>query len=135
MADELTPKQEKFAQLYVQLGNASEAYRQAYQSKAKPDVVHVRASELLSNSKVSVRVGEIKQGLRERNRATLDDLLEELEEARVFASKLGQSSTMVSATMGKAKMLGLDKQIIEHQGSLDAPVSKVTIEVIDATKD
>jgi len=32
----LTPKQEKFAQLYVEIGNASEAYRQAYDSKAKP---------------------------------------------------------------------------------------------------
>ena len=26
----MTPKQEKFCQLYVELGNASEAYRQAY---------------------------------------------------------------------------------------------------------
>ena len=26
----LTPKQEKFCQLYIELGNASEAYRQSY---------------------------------------------------------------------------------------------------------
>lgn len=62
----LTPKQERFAQLYVELGNASEAYRQAYESKAKPESVHVRASEMLSDSKIRVRVQELAQAAAER---------------------------------------------------------------------
>lgn len=108
---ELNPKQEKFCQLYVQLGNASEAYRQAYNSTAKPESVHVRASELLSNSKVSVRVDEIREALRANHGITLQDLLNELEEARkaALAADTAQSSAAVNATMSKAKLLGFDK--------------------------
>ena len=44
----LTPKQERFCQLYIELGNASEAYRQSYDadSMAEP-TVNTKASELL----------------------------------------------------------------------------------------
>lgn len=63
---DLTPKQEKFAQLYVELGNASEAYRVAYDSKAKPESVNVNASKLLADAKVSLRVQELRDDLEER---------------------------------------------------------------------
>ena len=63
----LTPKQEKFANLYVELGNASEAYRQSHD---KPDMDSSQASsrgwELLHNSYVKVRVTELKSELGER---------------------------------------------------------------------
>lgn len=115
----LTPKQEKFAQLYVELGSAAEAYRQSYNTKAKPEAVQVRASELLAHSKVSVRVSEIRQQLAESNKVTLDSLLKELEEARQAAlcAETPQSSAAVAATMGKAKLVGMDKQIIDHRSS------------------
>lgn len=106
---ELTPKQEKFAQLYVELGNASEAYRQAYNSTAKPESVHVRASELLSDSKVSVRVEEIREATRANHNITLSDILKELEEARKLAHETGTPSAAVAASMGKAKLLGFDR--------------------------
>ena len=64
---DLTVKKEKFCQLYVELGNASEAYRQAYNSKAKPESVHVNASKLLSEAMVSLRVKEIRKELEEEN--------------------------------------------------------------------
>lgn len=56
----LTPKQEKFAQLYVELGNASEAYRRVYAAKnMKPETVNRNAFALLQNSKISARVQEL----------------------------------------------------------------------------
>lgn len=63
---DLTQKQEQFAQLYVELGNASEAYRQAYDSQAKPESVHVSACKLLDSPKVSLRVQELQDELEER---------------------------------------------------------------------
>lgn len=63
----LTPKQEKFAQLYVETGNASESYRLAYDSKAKAESVHVNASKLLSDAKVSLRVQELREELEEKS--------------------------------------------------------------------
>lgn len=59
----LTLKQEKFCQFYVDIeGNASEAYRMAYNtSKMKPESIWTEASLLLSNPKVTLRINEIKE--------------------------------------------------------------------------
>ena len=40
---------------------------------------------------------------------TLDDLIDELDDARQTAKENNQASAMVSATMSKAKLLGLDR--------------------------
>jgi len=108
MAD-LTPKQEAFCLAYIETGNASEAYRRSYDaSRMKPAVIAVKASELLSSGKVSVRVREIQAEHRGRHRITVDDLVAELEEARVAAmtAETAQASAATAATMGKAKLLG-----------------------------
>lgn len=117
MSNELTVKQEKFCHLYLELGNASEAYRQAFESTAKPESIHVSACRLLSDAKIDLRVAELKKELRERNRATLDDILAELEEARQLAKQIEQPASMNQASLGKAKLLGLDKQVIDHVSS------------------
>lgn len=69
--DSLTPKQEKFCLLYVDIeGNASECYRMAYEcSKMKPQTVWSNACRLLSDSKVTARIEEIRA---ERARHTED---------------------------------------------------------------
>ena len=112
----LTQKQEKFAQLYVELGNASEAYRQAYpgSEKWKDNTIWPRSSNLLNSSKVHARVEQIQAEAKERNAVTVDSILAELEEARVAAlgAKFPQSSAAVSASVAKARLCGLivDKQ-------------------------
>lgn len=116
----LTPKQEKFCQLYIELGDASAAYRGAYNAeKMKPDTIHVKASQMLKVDKFRIRIEELREEIKTRHKITVDDLIAELEEARQAA--LGQSnpqgSAAVAATMGKAKLLGMDKQVIEHTGS------------------
>ena len=40
---------------------------------------------------------------------SIDDLMTELDDARLTAKENGQASAMVAATMSKAKLLGLDK--------------------------
>lgn len=61
MSDNLTPKQAKFAALYVELGNASEAYRKVYDvgPDTADETVHVNACKLLANAKVALRVDEL----------------------------------------------------------------------------
>lgn len=51
---------------------------------------------------------------------TVESLTEELEEARKAAlgAENPQCGAAVSATMGKAKLYGLDKQLVEHSGSI-----------------
>ena len=104
----LTPKQEKFAQKYIELGNASEAYRQSYNAEnMKGDVIHVKASELLASGKVAVRVKELQDAHAARHAVTVDSITKEYEEARELAKEEKQPSAMVSATTGKAKLHGL----------------------------
>lgn len=67
MAKELTPKQESFVLAYLKTGNASEAYRSSYNASDMADhVVHVKASELLKNGKVAVRLGDLRRAVVER---------------------------------------------------------------------
>ena len=57
MSKELTIKERKFAELVVELGNQSEAYRQAYNPKdANADWVMIEASKLMQNPKISLKV-------------------------------------------------------------------------------
>lgn len=60
----LTSKQEAFAQAIADGLNQSDAYRKAYNADGmKPDVVNVKASQLMANGKVTVRVDELKSKL------------------------------------------------------------------------
>lgn len=115
----LTIKQEAFCQAYIETGNASEAYRTAYAAdKMKPETVNRNAKSLLDNNKIATRVAELQGEIKQRHNVTVDSLIAELEEARQAAltAETPQSSAAVAATMGKAKLTGLDKQIVEIAG-------------------
>lgn len=116
----LTPKQEKFCMLYIELGNASAAYRQSYDAEdMREPTVNRSAHELLENPKIAARLEQLRNEHKQAHKITVADLLYELEEARQAALKAEtpQSSAAVAATMGKAKILGMDKQIIDHTSS------------------
>ena len=150
----LTPKQENFCQLFIELGNASEAYRQAYDADSmNENTVNREAKRLLDNPKIATRLELIRKGHQTRHNLTVDDLLQELEEARkaAFDGERTQVSAAVAATMGKAKLLGLDRvsslvakkqelEIAKLQKELnpneddDVTPVKVTIHVVDASK-
>ncbi len=58
----LTPKQEKFCLVYLKTGNASEAYRQAYDtSNMKPESVNRKAKDVLDNVKITSRLVELNE--------------------------------------------------------------------------
>ena len=60
---------------------------------------------------------------------SIDDLMTELDEARLIAKANGQASAMVTATMSKAKLLGLDKGVTDADEV--QPVS-IMINMVDA---
>ena len=73
---ELTVKQQKFCDLYLELGNASEAYRRTYDcSKMKPDTVNRAATALLDNYKIATRVKELQAEMREKSGIKREELL------------------------------------------------------------
>lgn len=113
----MTPKQEAFCMAYVETGNASEAYRRAYNAgKMKPATVNVKASELLASGKIAVRVAELKAEHAERHNVTVDDIRRMLLEDREFAREMETPAAAVSATMGLAKLYGHLREKVEHTG-------------------
>lgn len=129
----LTIKQEAFCQRYIETGNASEAYRQAYDAeRMKPESINRKAKELTDNGKIAARLDEMRQGLAKAHGVTIASLLGELEEARIVAKGREQGAAMVAATMGKAKLAGLDKDAGEDSDAAQ-PV-KVEVTVTDARK-
>lgn len=128
----LTPKQEAFCLAYVERGNASDAYRTAYKSEnMKPESVNRLAFALLQNVKITSRLEELREIAAKRHEVTVDSLLAELDEARELARELAKPEAMVSATMGKAKICGHDKKILQHQNPDGTPVVPVTrVEIV-----
>ena len=61
---------------------------------------------------------------------SIDDLMTELDDARLTAKENGQASAMVAATMSKAKLLGLDKGDSDKDSEV-MPV-KIVIQTVDA---
>jgi len=63
MTKKLTPKQRKFAEEYVNTGNASEAYRRAYDVGADTslDTIKVNSSKLLADTNIKLTVNELQK--------------------------------------------------------------------------
>lgn len=131
----LTPKQEKFCQKYIELGNASEAYRLSYDAQnMSATTVNTKASELLKNGKITVRLSQIQEEHKQRHNITVDMILDELEEARkaALSAETPQCSAAITATMNKAKLVGLDKPT--EDGVEEATPVQVVVQVQDARK-
>lgn len=74
----LTPKQEAFCQVYIKTGNATEAYRAAYDcSKMKPESVNRLAKANLDNIKIASRIKEIQEQYIKKNGLSPDKVLAE----------------------------------------------------------
>lgn len=77
-ASGLTMKQENFCLKYVETGNASAAYRHAYDASGMlPATVNKRASELLANGEITGRVDELKQAMLDRHHITRERVMRE----------------------------------------------------------
>lgn len=121
MAKKLTPKQEAFCLTYIETGNASEAYRQAYNAEnMKPETVNRSAKELLDNPKITARLEALQEAHRERHNVTVDSLTTDLIDDRQLARDNKQANAAITATMGMAKLHGLivDKGKMELSGEL-----------------
>ena len=113
----LTAKQTAFISSYCSNGfNATQAAITAGYSKKTAGKI---GQENLVKPRIVVAIDKYKQKIADDHKVTTDSLIIELEEARKVALKADtpQSAAAVSATMGKAKLCGLDRQIIDHQSS------------------
>ena len=104
----LTIKQERFAVEFVQTGNASEAYRRAYNAiNSKPESIYVAACVLQKNEAIKSRIEELRHSIKEKIHITklapvservgdaLADLFPDAEEREQFCTDV------ISAALAK----------------------------------
>ena len=117
MAALTNARHESFCLVWHETGNKTEAYRRSHpnSSKWKDDTIHKRASELSLKGEISGRYKELQDLALKSHGITIESLLRELDEARGIAlsADTPQSSAAITATMSKAKLVGLDKHVVE----------------------
>lgn len=104
----LTIKQETFCQRYIETGNASEAYRQAYDAAGmKPASINRKAKELLDNGKIAARLAELRKPAADAAQVTLEGHLKRLHDLSAAAEKAGQMSAAITAEIARGKASGV----------------------------
>ena len=78
---------------------------------ARPDK---HAARFMRHPPIRARIGYLQGQIASQLHVTVADIVRELDEDREVARSKGQASAMVSATMGKAKVLGLIVDRSEH---------------------
>ena len=122
MSKKLTAKQARFKDEYLIDNNATQAAIRAGYSKK---TAKSQGQRLLTNVDIKAAIKAGQKDIAKRNGLTIDDILDELEEARKIAKAEGKGAPMVAASMGKAKLLGLivDKAETKTEGNISIDIS------------
>ena len=127
----LTAKQEKFAQCVADGMTQADAYRASYSAEKMADnAVYVKASQLMAEGKVSVRVAELRQALSDRLLWAREDSVRVL--AKIAQDDaLAPHSAIVSAVKELNAMHGYNEPTKVDLGLKD--VTRVVVEGIDGS--
>lgn len=142
----LTIKQENFCNYFLECGNASEAYRRAYNTdNMKEKTVWEKASELLRNDKVTTRVEELRKELSDISKITKERIIRELSNM-AFSSISNMHNTWIErkefeelSSAQKSAIKSISTKVIKKNiGTQDNPemvdVEFVKIELYDKIK-
>ena len=96
-------------ELFAQAIAAGETQDRAYELAGYRKSEHSRkaASRLATNVDIQARAATLQERAAIKVECTVDDIARQLDEDRKLAREMGQASAAVSATMGKAKLLGM----------------------------
>ena len=120
---DLTPKQEAFALAYLETGNASEAYRRAYDAEGmKPESVNRAAKEVLDNPKIAARLEALRAPVREAAQITLKQHLDDLKRLRDLAEASEKYGPAIQAEVARGKASGLYVEKTEVTGKDGSPL-------------
>jgi phage terminase small subunit len=131
----LTQKQENFCLAYIETGNASEAYRRAYNAgKMKPESVNKKAHELTQDVHITARVDELRQDARSKSVMTRQEALERLSRsARVTITDIAEFAERVVGEDENGEPVKQTVWRIKNSDEL-TPEAAAAIKSITATK-
>jgi phage terminase small subunit len=104
----LSVKQEKFCKKFLECGDASNAYRFAYNAEGmKQNTVGRKAHELKNHPKVAAKLRLMQEKQQIKHEITLETVTSDLLEARELARTLKKPEPMISATAHIARIHGI----------------------------
>ena len=120
----LTPKQEAFAFAVASGMTQADAYRSAYNVKpeTKPEVTQVKASQLMADGKIRVRVEELKKPIIEAAGITLESHLARLEHLGKKAEDAESYTAAISAEVARGKVAQLYTENINVTGNFNVGI-------------
>jgi hypothetical protein len=95
----------------------------------KIDTIHRAAHDLMVNSKVATRIQELQQKIERKYEVTAESIAKEADEDRALARELGQPSAAVAALNLKARLFGLDKQVVSNDPDNPMP-TLINVEIV-----
>lgn len=119
---ELTEKQERFCQAYIEFGDKGRAYRDAYDADAmNSNSVAVEANKMFKDPKITLRVEELQKEIRERNKIKIDDVLSVLADMIKFDiaeiyDESGRLKSIHDIPKSHREMIGSIKVYEEYAG-------------------
>jgi phage terminase small subunit len=126
----LTPKQEGFCQDYIKTGSQTRAYQLNYNvKKMLPASINNKAYELMQNVDITSRVAQLQERVAKKFEVTVESLTRELEEDRQLARDLDMPAAAISALNVKARIHGLDKQVMSNDPANPMPAI-IKVEVV-----
>jgi hypothetical protein len=124
------PRHEKFAQELAQGRTADEAYAAAGYTPNRGNATRMKANESIRS-----RLAELQAKSADAVNMTAADIARQLDEDREFARQNGSAAAAVSATMGKAKVLGLVVDRAELTGRGGGPIQTEKVSARDLLAD
>jgi phage terminase small subunit len=126
-SNKLTPKQERFCKAYIETGNATEAYRQAYSAKnMKDSSINVNACKMFKNTKIALRLAGITKEHQDRHNITVDTLTER--QLRIYDKHWEETpAAAVSAINSVAKLHGLGQENVKFKGKFEHNVTDIKL--------
>lgn len=108
-------RHERFAQELAKGKSVDDAYAAVGYTPNRGNAARLKAKEGILS-----RLTELQVRTAEKATTTAADIAAQLDEDRSFARNLKQAAAAVSASLGKAKVLGLiiDRAKVEHEGNI-----------------
>ena len=111
---ELTPKREAFAQGVASGKSQADAYRAAFNAgNMKDSSIHVNASKLMADAKVSQRVASLRKPIAEKAQMTLESHLAALKSLCDMAAAVNQYGAAITAEIARGKASGVAVEKLE----------------------
>jgi phage terminase small subunit len=121
----LTIKQERFINAYIETGNASEAYRIAYDvQNMKPESINRKATELMQNGNITARIGQLRDELVKCGLWSRADSVNKLKEALSITDKATDIVAVVKELNAMHGYNAPQKIEVEERGQLHIYIPK-----------